>query len=171
MKNIIIKSVLALIAGVIIGILAKWGDVIPGMNFIYYFGLITSGVLIWLIIGTLLILKSKNRIEFNVLYSAFMIPMLISYYLFSALIVKYIYTKIIIFWLIIFICSVVLGNIIFNKKYTNIFRIIYILAAIVFIVFDAIKINGIQLQVVIPEILLSIIVLVLINKNISKAQQ
>lgn len=170
MKNVIIKSVFILIAGVIIGILSKWGDIIPGMNFIHYFGLISSGVLIWLIIGTLFILKSKNRIEFNVLYSVFMIAVLISYYLFSELTIKYIYTKIIIFWIIIFIGSIVLGNIIFNKKYTNIFRILYIIAAIVFIVFDAIKVNGVQLQVVIPEILLSIIILVLINANIAKAQ-
>ena len=44
-----------------------------------------------------------------------MISMLISYYLFSATVVKYLYTRIIIFWIVIFIVALILGNIIFSN--------------------------------------------------------
>ena len=38
MKNTIIKSVLAVVFGIVIGVFSKWGDVIPGDNLIKYFG-------------------------------------------------------------------------------------------------------------------------------------
>ena len=97
MKNITIKSFLALISGIVIGILSKWGDVVPVGNIINYFGLISSGIVLWLVIGTILIIKSKTRKEFNIIYLSFMISMLLSYYLFSALVVKYLVPKIIFF--------------------------------------------------------------------------
>ena len=123
MKNTIIKSILAVILGLVIGIFSKWGDVMSGDNVISYFGLISTGLVIWLAIGTLLILKSKNRKEFSIIYSLFMISMLISYYLFSATVVKYLYTRIIIFWIVIFIVALILGNIIFSKRHTRLFRL------------------------------------------------
>ena len=166
MKNTIIKSILAVILGLVIGIFSKWGDVMPGDNVIIYFGLISTGLVIWLAIGTLLILKSKNRKEFSIIYSLFMISMLISYYLFSATVVKYLYNRIIIFWIVIFIVALILGNIIFSKRHTRLFRLLFVLASIIFLIYDAIEINGIQLQVVIPELLLSILVLITINKSI-----
>ena len=55
MKNTIIKSILAVILGLVIGIFSKWGDVMSGDNVISYFGLISTGLVIWLAIGTLLI--------------------------------------------------------------------------------------------------------------------
>ena len=42
MKNAIIKSVLAVVFGIVIGIFSKWGDVIPGDNLIKYFGWIST---------------------------------------------------------------------------------------------------------------------------------
>lgn len=166
MKNTIIESILAVILGLVIGIFSKWGDVMPGDNVISYFGLISTGLVIWLAIGTLLILKSKNRKEFSIIYSLFMISMLISYYLFSATVVKYLYTRIIIFWIVIFIVALILGNIIFSKRHKRLFILLFVLASIIFLIYDAIEINGIQLQAVIPELLLSILVLITINKSI-----
>ena len=46
MKNTIIKSVLAVVFGIVIGIFSKWGDIIPGDNLIKYFGWISTGVII-----------------------------------------------------------------------------------------------------------------------------
>lgn len=166
MKNIIVKSILAVILGLVIGIFSKWGDVIPGDNIIKYFGLISTGVVIWLVIGSLLILKSKNRKEFSIIYSLFMIAMLISYYLFSAIVVKYLYIRIIIFWVVMFIGTLILGNIFFSKRHTKLFRLLFVLASIIFLIYDAIEINGIQFQAVIPELLFSILVLITINKSI-----
>ena len=168
MKKQIIKIIFLISIGAVIGVLSKWGDVIAGMNFLHYFGLISSGIVLWLVIGILLLLKSETRKEFNILYFSFMTSMLISYYLFSALIVKYIYIKIIIFWIIMLMCSIILGNIIFNKRHTKLIRNLYIIASMILIIYDAIIINGIQMEIVIIEMMLSLITLTLINKEIKK---
>ena len=168
MKKQIIKIIFLIIIGAVIGVLSKWGDVIAGMNFLHYFGLISSGIVLWLVIGILLLVKSETRKEFNILYFSFMTSMLISYYLFSALIVKYIYIKIIIFWIIMLMCSIILGNIIFNKRHTKLIRNLYIIASMILIIYDAIIINGIQMEIVIIEMMLSLISLTLINKEIKK---
>ena len=168
MKKQIIKIIFLIIIGAVIGVLSKWGDVIAGMNFLHYFGLISSGIVLWLVIGILLLVKSETRKEFNILYFSFMTSMLISYYLFSALIVKYIYIKIIIFWIIMLMCSIILGNIIFNKRHTKLIRNLYIIASVILIIYDAIIINGIQMEIVIIEMMLSLITLTLINKEIKK---
>lgn len=168
MKKQIIKIIFLIIIGAVIGVLSKWGDVIAGMNFLHYFGLISSGIVLWLVIGILLLVKSETRKEFNILYFSFMTSMLISYYLFSALIVKYIYIKIIIFWIIMLMCSIILGNIIFNKRHTKLIRNLYIIASMILIIYDAIIINGIQMEIVIIEMMLSLIILTLINKEIKK---
>lgn len=168
MKKQIIKIIFLIIIGAVIGVLSKWGDVIAGMNFLHYFGLISSGIVLWLVIGILLLVKSETRKEFNILYFSFMTSMLISYYLFSALIVKYIYIKIIIFWIIMLMCSIILGNIIFNKRHTKLIRNLYIIASMILIIYDAIIINAIQMEIVIIEMMLSLITLTLINKEIKK---
>ena len=168
MKKQIIKIIFLIIIGAVIGVLSKWGDVIAGMNFLHYFGLISSGIVLWLVIGILLLVKSETRKEFNILYFSFMTSMLISYYLFSALIVKYIYIKIIIFWIIMLMCSIILGNIIFNKRHTKLIRNLYIIASMILIIYDAIIINGIQMEIVIIEMMLSLITLTLINQEIKK---
>ena len=170
MKNTIIKSILAVVFGIVIGIFSKWGDVIPGDNLIKYFGWISSGVIIWLVIGSFLIIKTKNRKEFSIVYSLFMISMLISYYVFSLLVVKYLVKRIVIFWIIIFIGSFILGNIIYGKKNTNLFRILFILASIIFLIYDAIEINGINLIAIIPELLMVVYVLIIISKSIKKTK-
>lgn len=170
MKNIIIKSVLAVVFGIVIGVFSKWGDVIPGDNLIKYFGWISTGVIIWLVIGSFLIIKIKNRKEFSIVYSLFMISMLISYYVFSFLVVKYLVQKIVIFWIIMFIGSLILGNIIYDKKNTNLFRILFILASIIFLIYDAIEINGINLIAIIPEVLMVVYLLIIISKGIKEVK-
>ena len=170
MKNTIIKSLLAVVFGIVIGIFSKWGDVIPGDNLIKYFGWISTGVIIWLVIGSFLIIKTKNRKEFSIVYLLFMISMLISYYIFSLLIVKYLVKRIVIFWIIIFIGSFILGNIIYGKKNTNLFRILFILASIIFLIYDAIEINGINLIAIIPELLMVVYALIIISKSIKKTK-
>ena len=65
-----------------------------------------------------------------------------------------------------FIISLILGNIIYNKKSTNLIRILFMIASIIFLIFDAIEINGIDLKIIILELLLVIIDLNVISKNI-----
>ena len=168
MKNTIIKSVLAVVFGIVVGIFSKWGDIIPCDNLIKYFGWISTGVIIWLVIGSFLIIKTQYRKEFSIVYSLFMISMLISYYVFSLLVVKYLVQKIIIFWIIMFIGSLILGNIIYDKKNTNMFRILFILASIIFLIYDAIEINGINLIAIIPEVLMVVYILIITSKSIKE---
>ena len=99
-----------------------------------------------------------------------MISMLVAYYIFSAVVVKYFFRKIVIFWIIMFIGSLILGNLIYSKKNTNLFRILFILVSIVFLVYDAIEINGINLRAIGPELLMVIIDLIVINKSIKKSK-
>ena len=170
MKNIGIKSSLLFLFGIAIGVLAKWGDIIPGMNPIHFLGLISSGIVIWLAIGTLLMIESKSRVEFNVLYSVFMLAMLTSYYLFSAAFAEFLNTRVMLFWFAMFACSVVLGNVLFHKRNTKSCLVLYAMAALCFLVLDAVWINGIQLQAVIPEVLLSIGILIRINQKGNKGE-
>ena len=65
-------------------------------------------------------------------------------------------------------CSIILGNIIFNKSHTKLIRNLYIIASMILIIYDAIIINGIQMEIVIIEMMLSLITLTLINKEIKK---
>lgn len=65
-------------------------------------------------------------------------------------------------------CSIILGNIIFNKRHTKLIRNLYIIASMILIIYDAIIINGIQMEIVIIEMMLSLITLTLINKEIKK---
>ena len=69
-----------------------------------------------------------------------------------------------------FIGSLILGNITYGKKNTNLFRILFVLASIIFLIYDAIEINGINLKAVIPELLMVIYDLVIISKGIKKAK-
>lgn len=69
-----------------------------------------------------------------------------------------------------FIGSLILGNIIYDKKNTNLFRILFILASIIFLIYDAIEINEINLIAIIPEVLMVVYVLIIINKSIKKSK-
>lgn len=69
-----------------------------------------------------------------------------------------------------FIGSLILGNIIYDKKNTYLFRILFILVSIMFLIYDAIEINGINLIAIIPEVLMVVYVLIIINKSIKKSK-
>lgn len=56
------------------------------------------------------------------------------------------------------------------KKNTNLFRILFILASIIFLIYDAIEINGINLIAIIPEVLMVGYLLIIISKGIKKVK-
>lgn len=166
MRKNAFRAVLAVVLGVIIGIFSKWGDVIPGDNVIRFFGLISSGVVLWLAIGSFILVKTETRWEFSIIYSLFMVSMFVSYYLFSAIIVQYLYTRIILFWAVVFLGTLLLGNAVFRFRKTKLFMILFLIAAILFLAYDAVAVNGIQLQAIVPEAMLCALVLIIINKSI-----
>ena len=65
--------------------------------------------------------------------SSFMLPMLLAYYIFSVLAVKYFNIKIALFWCAAFACSLAIGNIIFPKRHTRLFVALFIIASAAFI--------------------------------------
>ena len=69
-----------------------------------------------------------------------------------------------------FIGTLILGNIIYDKKNTNLFKILFILASIIFLIYDAIEINGINLIAIIPEVLMVVYDLVIISKSIKQVK-
>ena len=65
-----------------------------------------------------------------------MLPMLLAYYIFSVLAVKYFNIKIALFWCAAFACSLAIGNIIFPKRHTRLFMALFILASAAFVTAD-----------------------------------
>ena len=97
-----------------------------------------------------------------------MLPMLLAYYLFSVLVVKYFNIKIALFWCAAFACSLIIGNIIFPKRYTKLFEALFIIASVVFIILDAIIINEVNILLILCESALCIIVTILISRKIKR---
>lgn len=161
------KQLIYIITGIILGIISKYGD-ISNIKTLYTIGLVTSGLQLYLTIYTIIIISSKNKKEALKNITSFMLPMLISYYIFSHIYVHYIYKKIILFWLIIFIISLITTSIIHSKKETKLFKILYIIASLIFIIIDAIYIHGIQIKIIIIETIIFLIGLFIINRKKNK---
>lgn len=155
-----------IITGAVFGILAKYGDIAYANSIFSFFGLLTSGFAIWLVIGTAIIYISSSRKQLSVLLSSFMLPMLLAYYIFSVLAVKYFNIKIALFWCAAFACSLAIGNIIFPKRHTRLFVALFILASAAFVTADAIMINGVNLLLILCESALCIAAAILISRKI-----
>lgn len=50
------------------------------------------------------------------------------------------------------------------------FRILFILASIIFLIYDAIEINGINLIAIIPEVLMVVYILIITSKSIKETK-
>lgn len=167
-KKVFRNPLFMIAAGAVFGILAKYGDIAYANSIFSYFGLLTSGFAIWLVIGTAIIYISNSRKRLSVLLSSFMLPMLLAYYLFSVLVVKYFNIKIALFWCAAFACSLIIGNIIFPKRHTKLFEALFIIASVVFIILDAIIINGVNILLILCESALCIIATILISRKIKR---
>lgn len=164
------KKIIYIICGIILGIISKYGDV-SNIKILYNIGLITSGLQLYLTIYSLIIISSKSKKESVINIIIFMLPMLLSYYLFSYLYVNYLYKKIIYFWLIILIITLIITNIIYHKKEHKIFQFLYLITSIILITIDAIYINGIQIDIVITEIIISLIGLIKLKRKKNKNEK
>lgn len=165
-KKVFRNPLFMIAAGAAFGILAKYGDIAYASSIFSYFGLLTSGFAIWLVIGTAIIYISNSRKQLSVLLSSFMLPMLLAYYLFSVLVVKYFNIKIALFWCAAFACSLAIGNIIFPKRHTRLFVTLFILASAAFATADAIIINGVNILLILCESALCIAAAILISRKI-----
>jgi len=167
-KKVFRNPLFMIAAGAAFGILAKYGDIAYASSIFSYFGLLTSGFAIWLVIGTAIIYISSSRKQLSVLLSSFMLPMLLTYYLFSVFVVKYFNIKIALFWCAAFAGSLIIGNIIFPKRHTRLFVALFIIASAAFVTADAIMINGVNILLILCESALCTITTILISRKIKR---
>ena len=168
MKKIITKPIVLSSLGVILGILSKYGDIAYSNSIYSYFGLLSSGLLIWLLFCTVIICIAGDKRHAMKLITCLMLTMLIAYYIYSYFIVEYLSLRVTLFWLAMLIVSLILTNFVFDLRNKTCFKVLFIIASFLTIVYDAIYINGVNFLIIIPEIIMSLAVLWHINKSISK---
>lgn len=113
MKHLSLRAgfLLAALFGGLLGFFAKLGDVAatghPAGSLLYAFGLVSSGVLLWMTVCTALSLSARCGLHASLLVLAFLIPMLICYYLFSRFGVGYYNGSVVRFWVWMLIPSAI----------------------------------------------------------------
>lgn len=163
-KKIILHPVFLMVLGIILGVSSKYGDIAYANTFFSYFGLFSSGILIWLVLCTMILLYSTKKKQAIFLVISLMLPMLISYYLFSFFVVKYLSVKVVAFWMIMLIISLLVVHYIWNIRFCRKFRKLFTIASVFSITYDAFNVNSFEFLILIPEIVLFTITLLLINK-------
>ena len=149
-----------------LGISSKYGDIAYANTFFSYFGLLSSGILVWLVLCTIILIFATQKKQAMILIASLMLPMLISYYLFSYFVVKYLSLKVIIFWIIMLVMSLIITRYVWNIRYCQKFKKLFIIASIFLIIYDAFNVNGFEFLIMIPEIIFSIITLLFLNRRI-----
>lgn len=151
------------ILGIILGILSKYGDVAYSNSIFYYFGLVSSGLMLWLFIYVFIIIRSKCKRNCLINIFILMLSMFISYYLFSYFYVHYIYKRIILFWIGILLISIFGVSFVYNIRYSKLFRFGYVILSIICIIIDALYVNGVSIFIVLIELVIMYIGMRLLN--------
>lgn len=165
-KKIFFHHLFFILLGVLLGVSSKYGDIAYANTFFYYFGLLSSGILVWLVLCTTILLFATKKKQAMILLTSLMLPMLISYYLYSYFVVKYLSFKVIVFWIIMLVISLITAHYVWNIRFCKKFRALFIISAIIFITYDAFNVNGFDFLIMILEIIFSIITLLFLNKSI-----
>lgn len=164
-KQLMTNPLVLILSGLILGIASKSGDVTNSDNIFFYFGLFSSGLLIWLVVYTALLYSAANKKQAIISILCLMIPMLISYYLYSYYIVEYFSGRVALFWVLILVFSLVITHLVWKIRHRWSFLILFIIGSVSAVLYDAFKINSFQFEVMIPEILISVLALLTIRKN------
>lgn len=167
-KKIPLHPVFLILLGVILGVSSKYGDMAYANTFFSYFGLLSSGILLWLVLCTLILLFADKKKKAIISIVSLMLPMLISYYLFSYFVVKYLSLKVVIFWAVMLVLSLLLTGVIWKIRFCNKFRWLFIMASLLSVTYDAFYVNGFEFLVMIPEIVFAVAVLLIINRSVKK---
>ena len=135
-----------LVLGVACGVLAKAGDVaVQGRflgNILWSFGTVTTGVFIWMVICTAIAILSHNKIWSAVNIFWFLAAMIFAYYLYSHFIVDYLVWRVVKFWLIMLIPSMIAGFIVWHIKTVCVLKYIVIALGTVTMIFDMFILQG-----------------------------
>lgn len=159
MKKEIRNTIVAIIVGLLIGILSKMGDVIPQGTIVgdllWRFGLLSSSFTIWVFLCLLICNKSSSRSKSSLHVILFLIAMLCSYYLYSKFVVKYLSLKMVKFWFIMVIPSGIAAYFLYDIKNKNkIFKILVLIFTIILSLIGIMFVQGIDLFCLIAEFIL-----------------
>lgn len=174
-KNVPVKAVLSVLLGGIMGAASKAADVIAtGSLFkalFWSFGLLTSGFLIWCVIGYFIASCAsslKNALTYN---SCFFLAMLTAYYLYSYFVVKYTNISVIIFWFIMTAAALLATFFIRRFRQSKFFKRLSIIVSFAFAALDVVFIQGFDLAAMIMEVFLIAAMLLLIKSNSLRKHQ
>ncbi len=169
-RTVTICSVI--LAGLILGVLAKIGDVIPQgniiFNFISGFGRASSGFTLWIFACLLISNKSENRKFAAVNVITFLLAMLIAYYSYSKFVVGYLSLGIVKFWILMIIPSAVAGYIVHGIKNKKVLKIVVAVAAVCLGAFGIVFIEGLETYSLIIEGVLFLLIGIILFKSDKK---
>ncbi len=169
MKRSVATISLVVLAGLILGILAKIGDVIPQgnvfCNFISGFGRVSSGFTLWIFACLLISNKAENRTLAVVCVTSFLTAMLISYYAYSKFVVGYLSLRIVKFWLLMLIPSAIASYVVHGIKNKRLLRILVAIAAVCLGLVSIVFIEGLETYSLIIECILLLSIGILLFKK------
>ncbi len=158
-----------ILAGLILGVLAKIGDVIPQgnilFNFISGFGRASSGFTLWIFVCLLISNKSENQKFAVVNVTIFLLAMLIAYYSYSKFVVGYLSLRIVKFWLLMIIPSAIAGYIVHGVKERKVLKILVAIATFCLGAFGIVFIQGLETYSLIIECVLFLLISILLFKR------
>jgi len=155
-----------IVLGIGVGFLAKAGDVAPQGNLVgntlWSFGVVSTGFFIWVVICTVIAILSHDKIWSAVNIFLFLAAMIFAYYLYSHFIVGYLVWRVVKFWLVMLIPSMILGFIVWHIKTIRILKYIVIALGTVIMIFDMLVLQGAIPIAMLIDIILYVIFLVLV---------
>ena len=162
------RIIVSLLLGLISGVISKAGDVAATVTFggdvLWNIGLITSGFLIWCLIGYYNAASGQSLKQAVVSNAVFFASLFVSYYLYSYFIAEYFNIRIVLFWLLMLIPVMVLTYLLRKYRGNRIFTALSLAAACGLFILDVFFIQGIEWIPLLFEILLLTCIIVLIIK-------
>ncbi len=157
------RSIIAVVlSGLVLGVLAKLGDVIPQgnilFNFISGFGRVSSGFTFW-VYACLLISNrapSKQRAVLHVVL--FLLSMLAAYYSYSKLAVGYLSVGTVKFWLLMVIPAGVASYAVYDIREKKVLKILVALAAVLLGLVSIVFIEGLETYALVIECVLFLLI-------------
>lgn len=128
------------LAGGALGILAKMCDTMPQgdplTNMMFNFGLLSSGLLLWMTVCTWLALRAKCGLHAALSVLSFLVPMLGGYYWFSARFTGYFNRYVMYFWVMLLLPAAVMAWVLRANAGKPWLRFLGVTAAIVGVLCD-----------------------------------
>ncbi len=135
-------------AGLLLGLLAKLGDVIPQGNLLWNllssFGRVSSSFTLWIFACLLISNLSDSRAYAAVHVALFLISMLIAYYAYSKLVVGYLSVRVVKFWLGMILPAALAGYMVHGIQRTRILKLLTAIAAAVLGIIGIVFIEGLE---------------------------